>query len=270
MTTAHRPTYHPAVGSASAGGFRYYVQRQQVRRSDQVGHTKLKYRQAGQDTAEEVGQKDLLADLEEREKLHKLERDGADPQHLLTDETGSNSSLLQLTDGSDNAAATGHTPTDAIDPSAFNDEDDPVILAQSKNAAHNKSATAADSDDEDSDAEDERLLGLELERIKREREAQRVKQEQLAAEDEKIAAGKSGSARIEAELLASNPLLASNYGIDATSAGQQIKRRWNDDVVFRNQSRGEDITPKVQRRYINDTTRSDFHRSFLRKYVRDA
>ena len=44
-----------------------------------------------------------------------------------------------------------------------------------------------------------------------------------------------------------------------------MKRSWDDDVVFRNQTRGE---PKAQRRFINDTIRSDFHRRFLEKCVR--
>ena len=33
--------------------------------------------------------------------------------------------------------------------------------------------------------------------------------------------------------------------------------RWDDDVVFKNQSRNE---PKKERRFINDTIRNDFHR----------
>ena len=45
----------------------------------------------------------------------------------------------------------------------------------------------------------------------------------------------------------------------------QVKRRWDEDVVFRNQTRGE---PKQQKRFINDTIRSDFHRRFLHRYVR--
>lgn len=45
----------------------------------------------------------------------------------------------------------------------------------------------------------------------------------------------------------------------------QVKRRWDDDVVFRNQTRGE---PKVQKRFINDTIRNDFHRRFLHRYIR--
>lgn len=41
--------------------------------------------------------------------------------------------------------------------------------------------------------------------------------------------------------------------------------RWDDDVVFKNQARSE---PKAQRRFINDTIRSDFHKRFLQRYIR--
>lgn len=43
------------------------------------------------------------------------------------------------------------------------------------------------------------------------------------------------------------------------------KCRWDDDVVFKNQARGEAKTPK---RFINDTIRSDFHRKFLQRYMK--
>jgi protein CWC15 len=45
----------------------------------------------------------------------------------------------------------------------------------------------------------------------------------------------------------------------------QVKRRWNDDVVFRNQAKDE---VNVKKRFINDTIRNDFHKSFLKKYVK--
>ncbi|GMP52104.1 hypothetical protein CsSME_00018055 [Camellia sinensis var. sinensis] len=40
---------------------------------------------------------------------------------------------------------------------------------------------------------------------------------------------------------------------------------WDDDVVFKNQARGESKAPK---RFINDTIRNDFHRKFLHKYMK--
>ena len=45
----------------------------------------------------------------------------------------------------------------------------------------------------------------------------------------------------------------------------KTKRRWDDDVVFRNQARD---APKVGKRFINDTIRSDFHKRFLNKYIK--
>lgn len=41
--------------------------------------------------------------------------------------------------------------------------------------------------------------------------------------------------------------------------------RWDDDVVFKNQARGE---MKAAKRFINDTIRNDFHRKFLHKYMK--
>lgn len=41
--------------------------------------------------------------------------------------------------------------------------------------------------------------------------------------------------------------------------------RWDDDVVFKNQARGE---MKAAKRFINDTIRNDFHRKFLQKYMK--
>lgn len=55
---------------------------------------------------------------------------------------------------------------------------------------------------------------------------------------------------------------------DATAAAasrQNQNHRWDEDVVFKNQTRGE---VKAPRRFINDTVRSDFHRRFLERYIR--
>eukprot|EP01035_Chromulina_nebulosa_P019830 gene19830-25778_t len=45
----------------------------------------------------------------------------------------------------------------------------------------------------------------------------------------------------------------------------KLKRRWNDDVVFRNQAKDE---PEHKKRFINDTIRNDFHRLFLNRYFK--
>ena len=45
----------------------------------------------------------------------------------------------------------------------------------------------------------------------------------------------------------------------------KLKRRWNDDVVFRNQAKGE--PDRNKKRFINDTVRNDFHKRFLNKFI---
>ncbi|CAI0378558.1 unnamed protein product [Linum tenue] len=52
---------------------------------------------------------------------------------------------------------------------------------------------------------------------------------------------------------------------DSDGEANNSDKRWDDDVVFKNQTRGETKTPK---RFINDTIRNDFHRKFLHKYMK--
>eukprot|EP01029_Cantina_marsupialis_P029675 TRINITY_DN781998_c0_g1_i1.p1 TRINITY_DN781998_c0_g1~~TRINITY_DN781998_c0_g1_i1.p1 ORF type:complete len:220 (+),score=82.12 TRINITY_DN781998_c0_g1_i1:59-718(+) len=122
------------------------------------------------------------------------------------------------------------------DEAAFDDSDDDV---------------STDSDSSSSDSDDDEIeLIRELERIKAEREAERKKAEEKAKEEEQK--------RLEDEALSGNPLLAPK----ATST---IKRRWDEDALFRNQSR---LEPKKKKRFINDTIRNEFHVKFMQKYVK--
>ncbi|KAG5359598.1 Pre-mRNA-splicing factor CWC15 [Yarrowia sp. C11] len=102
-----------------------------------------------------------------------------------------------------------------------------------------------DEDDSDSDDEDE-LLRIELERIKQERaEAKAREEERLALEEEKAR---------EEQVAFGNPLMNP----------VAIKRKWNEDVVFRNQTK----QARKEDSYVNDLIRSDFHRKFMNRYVR--
>ena len=66
----------------------------------------------------------------------------------------------------------------------------------------------------------------------------------------------------KAEALASgNPLLDLKDGGDDAFVA---KRRWDDDVVFKNRARAS----AAKKRFVNDTIRSDFHRRFLNKYIK--
>lgn len=54
-----------------------------------------------------------------------------------------------------------------------------------------------------------------------------------------------------------NPLLNSDF---------TVKRRWDDDVIFRNQAKNEPKSHK--KRFVNDTIRSDFHLDFMKRYFK--
>ncbi|KAL6544572.1 hypothetical protein OROMI_023434 [Orobanche minor] len=108
----------------------------------------------------------------------------------------------------------------------------------------------SDDDEDEDDGDDEEALLAELERIRKEKAEQKEKEEREKRADELKAK--------EEQLMCGNPLLNN-------PASFSVKRRWDDDVVFKNQAHGETKTPK---RFINDTIRSDFHRKFLQKYMK--
>lgn len=63
----------------------------------------------------------------------------------------------------------------------------------------------------------------------------------------------------EKDIARGNPLLNTvDYG---------VKRRLDDDVVFRNQARDTDERGK-KKEFVNDMLRSDFHKRFMDKYVK--
>ncbi|EYU27462.1 hypothetical protein ABFS82_13G156200 [Erythranthe guttata] len=112
-------------------------------------------------------------------------------------------------------------------------------------------AESDDSDDEDDDdGDDEEALLAELERLRKEKAEQKEREERQRQEEELQAK--------EEQLLRGNPLINNPTSFS-------VKRRWDDDVVFKNQARGE---TKLAKRFINDTIRSDFHRKFLHKYMK--
>jgi protein CWC15 len=99
----------------------------------------------------------------------------------------------------------------------------------------------------DDDEEDETAaLMRELEKIKKERAEAKAKEErEREAEEEE---------QREIDVSRGNPLLNAR---DFT-----MKRRWDDDVVFKNQARGTEDRNK-KKEFINDMLRSDFHKKFM-------
>ena len=65
-------------------------------------------------------------------------------------------------------------------------------------------------------------------------------------------------------ILSGNPLL--NYTGKAAKTDLRVKRRWDDDVVFKNCARSEPDRKEPQ--FINDSLRSEFHKKFMDKYIK--
>lgn len=114
--------------------------------------------------------------------------------------------------------------------------------------ADSDDAGESDSSDDDSDDDEDETAELqrELEKIKRERAEKREQEERerLAAEE----------ADREHDIALGNPLL--------NKSDFNVKRRWDDDVIFKNQARGTE--DKRKKEFVNDLLRSDFHKRFMR------
>ena len=75
MTTAARPTFHPAVGGEDQGYFRMEAGTRQISVKDMPGHTRLKMRREAQKAATKT-REELKAELEDRERTSKETKKG--------------------------------------------------------------------------------------------------------------------------------------------------------------------------------------------------
>ena len=235
MTTAHRPTWAPAKGHEEQGGARMFGPSKKHSKLDDNAHTILKTRAVGQMSVKELVARDFKAELLAKEAKHfkrKLPEAGGDL--MIGDGEANGSERVRSIDGpSDGDAGPSGSDAPAFEP---------------------KRVDADDSDDESDSEDDTAALLAELERIKKERADAAARREADDAERDALE---------KAEALASgNPLLDLKDGGDDAFVA---KRRWDDDVVFKNQTRGE---PRTKKRFVNDTIRSDFHRRFLNKYIK--
>ncbi|KAF2763467.1 Cwf15/Cwc15 cell cycle control protein [Pseudovirgaria hyperparasitica] len=239
MTTAHRPTFDPARGKEAQRGPAYHQRLLPA-------HMTLKHRQAGQGGTGDNETRDLRAELLKAEAAHYAKKNG----NTLSDDAG-------------DAEASSAAPKRTIEAATADEEDqneDPevkrrrLILQEAKDIdadSENSSDESSDSSDDDDDEEDEQAeLMRELEKIKRERAEAKAKEEAERAAKEQE--------QREVDIARGNPLL--NPG------DFNIKRRWDDDVVFKNQAKGTE--DKKKKEFVNDLLRSDFHKRFMSKYVR--
>ncbi|XP_058219108.1 uncharacterized protein LOC131329755 isoform X2 [Rhododendron vialii] len=228
MTTAARPTWAPAKGGNEQGGTRIFGPSQKYSSRDMAAHTTLKPRKEGQDTNDELQKRNLREELEDRERRHFSSKDKS------YDDRDRRKGGHLLLEGA------RRDTEDRLIPRSV-DADDADVEVKSDES---------DDDEDDDDEDDTEALLAELEQIKKERAEENLRKERQKQEEElKVK---------EAELIRGNPLLNNPTSFN-------VKRRWDDDVVFKNQARGESKTPK---RFINDTIRSDFHRKFLQKYMK--
>ncbi|RWA09161.1 hypothetical protein EKO27_g5956 [Xylaria grammica] len=238
MTTAHRPTFDPARGKEALRGPAYHQRLLPA-------HTQLKFRQPGQG-GDADGVRDLRAELLAAEAAHFAKKNG---------------DTLPNTDEAETSAITNNSKRPLELTSPANGEENPDakrrrILEESRNIDADSDGdsenNSEDDSDEDSEDDEDAELQRELEKIKRERaeKREREERERVAAEEEER----------ERDIALGNPLLNPKQDFN-------IKRRWDDDVVFKNQARGTEDKGK-KKEFINDLLRSDFHKRFMSKYVR--
>ncbi|CAJ2506198.1 Uu.00g003280.m01.CDS01 [Anthostomella pinea] len=235
MTTAHRPTFDPARGKEALRGPAYHQRLLPA-------HTQLKFRQPGQGgDADEV--RDLRAELLAAEAAHFAKQNGGalpDANETDTSPAAINNAKRPL------AIADGEEDPEAKRRRILEESRD--IDADSEDGSDNDSEEESDEESDDDEAE----LQRELEKIRRERAEKREKEEaeKTAAEEQER----------ERDIALGNPLLNPKQNFN-------MKRRWDDDVVFKNQARGTEDKGK-KKEFINDLLRSDFHKRFMSKYVR--
>lgn len=215
---------------------------------DMAAHTKLKLRTGSQVVDRKKALRESLLKLEEAEKKAnvKIGKRALDPE---VEEQGRLKLLKQTAEVDDEAIRKKYDDEDAgggDDDSGGGwsdaDEDDDLDASDSEED---------DSSDEDDD--DEAALQAELAKIRAEREEKKLKEQAEAAAEEE--------SKLEEAAVLGNPLLAGEDG----NSSAKMQRKWNDDVVFRNQAKSE---PEIKKRFINDTIRNDFHKRFLNKFIR--
>lgn len=131
------------------------------------------------------------------------------------------------------------------------------IDADSEGAGSDGSDEESDEEDEDEDEEDETAeLMRELEKIKRERAEQKAKEVgrttahvvQFLTVNQDAEKAKEAQEQREEDIALGNPLLNPH--------AFNVKRRWDDDVVFKNQARGTE--QKRNKEFVNVCAHSGF------------
>jgi len=236
MTTAARPTFDTARGGSGARERDLSAMTKQYSSRDLPSHQSLKSRDRGQNAPEDIAGRDFRRELEERERMASITKEKERGRGRLVDRE------------KEDFLTSSDKPQKRLKMDQNLDADDPL----------DDSDADVDSDS-DSDDDETAALMAELQKIKREKAAdEQEKEEKRQQEEEKI--------RME-NILSGNPLLKEKYaGPTSDKSDMKVKRRWDDDVVFKNCSRAE--PDKKEKAFINDSLRSDFHSKFMDKYIK--
>lgn len=260
MTSAHRPTWNSAKGKADPGGART-VPSSIVSAKNQPGLLQLKRRSDYEilnNKSKDTLREELL--LKENKKCAvnddntlKLDEDkekSLQPiclNQLHDDDEKSDSKESSYSSKSINDEESGSEEDKRSDMKNHGDDNKNLISSKSNSNNDDESDNNEEEDDSDNEEDEEEELMREYEKIKKEKEEQkRLKQ---IEEAERV------KSRTPLEILSGNPIYAQNYS---------LKRKWYDDTVFKNQAKEE---KKPEKRFINDTVRSDFHKKFMYKTI---
>lgn len=246
MTTAHRPTFDPARGKEAGRGEAYHQRLLPA-------HKILKYRQATQGAPNEQARRDLRAELLRNERIHFAKKEG----RTIEDE-GEVEQMLAIEEGPAEGGVKRALENGGSGEGEVEEEEDYEakkrrVLEETRDIdADSDSSSSSEEESDDDDEDEEAELHRELAKIKAERAE--------AAAKEAAEKAKKEEDQREKDIALGNPLLNKNqdYG---------VKRRWDDDVVFKNQARGTEDRGK-EKHFVNDLLRSDFHKRFMDRYVR--
>ncbi|KAI0291311.1 Pre-mRNA-splicing factor Cwf15/Cwc15 [Russula brevipes] len=271
MSTAHRPTWDPAQAREVKGGSRQYSVR------DMAAHTKLKFRQPGQTSVGEVKKTDLRVELlaaeaEARAKKRKAAglpvEDAPAPAVAAIEDQEAHKRRRILQEALEmDKDADSDEDEDADAGGANGDTNGEDHNGKGKSGGDGDEVEDGDGDDDDEDEDDEdetAELFRELEKIKRERAAEKARVDEVEAA--------ATEAEREARIATANPLLnlaaalGNAPGINTTAPGTfAVKRRWDDDLIFKNQAVGD---KDKQGRFVNDLLRTEFHKKFMSRFIK--
>ena len=183
MSTAGRPTFVAAIGRAT----NTTIQTRAVCGKDQLGHTKLKFRQIGQASIQELKQRDLREELEKKEHKYVLENDKTTAwqakEELNQPPPTKPTSTLLIKD----TAVENNTASEINVEALRKYDDSDVEEGEEEEDDGFDSSSEEDDDDDDDDEDDEDELQAELERIREEKAAAAAKKVQEEKElEEKL------------------------------------------------------------------------------------